>query len=313
MAVLVPDNIKSGVIKANLYDPDLNPAYFKLADYYKTAILPARSRKPKDKAVIESNVGHLQCYILGRLRDRTFFSLSEINQAICKELEGYNDRPMQLYKISRKERFLELDKPYANSLPVNDFPYIRIKNDVMVQKDYHVSYEKHFYSVHYVLCGKRVDVWQSKQTIEIYYDFKRVASHKLGVKEYGYTTNEDHMPEIHKFVKGWTPGFFLNQAIKVGPYTVKVIKHILENKRHPELGFKSSLGVLKLAKECGKQRMEKASRRSLFYSQVSYKGIKSILEQKLDSEPLPENVITDVFKQTNLFHENIRGAEYYLN
>lgn len=309
----VPDNTKSGITKANFYDPDINPTYAQLAEYYDTVILPARVRKPKDKAAVETNVLHIQRFILGRLRDRKFFSLHEINEAIRIELENFNSKPMQLYKVPRKERFLELDKPYAKPIPAEDFPYIRIKPNVTVHKDYHVNYNDHFYSVPYELCGQKVEVWQTNRIIEIFHDNTRVASHKIGMKKYGFTTLDAHMPKEHRFVKGWSPGFFLNQALKIGDNTVVAVKKLLEKRFYPELGYRSILGIINLTKKYPKERIEKAAERAVYYNQISRKSFLSILQNNLDKEPLNGKNKGERKKivQQDLFHENIRGADYY--
>ncbi len=309
----VPDNLKTGITKANFYDPDINYTYVKLAEYYDTVILPARVRKAKDKAAVETNVLHTQRHILARLRDCKFFSLHEVNQAIRRELERFNTRPMQEYKISRKERFLELDKPYAKPIPQQDFPYVFVKPKVTVHKDYHVEYNKHFYSVPYKLCGEKVEVWQTNFIIEIFYNHERVSSHKISIKKYGYTTLDEHMPKEHRFIKGWSPGYFLNQASKIGDNMVMAVEHILAKRLYPELGYRSILGIINLTRQYPKERIEKVAQRALFYNQVSRKSFISILQNNLDKEPLQvhKNITIDTPVQQNLFHENIRGAEYY--
>ncbi len=309
----VPDNLKTGITKACFYDPDINITYTKLAEYYNTVILPARVKKPKDKAVVESNVLHAQRQIIARLRDCKFFSLYEVNQAVRKELERFNARPMQEYKVPRKERFLELDKPYAKPIPQQDFPYVFIKPKATIHKDYHVQYNKHYYSVPYHLCGEKVEVWQTNFIIEIFHNHERIASHKIGIKKYGYTTLNEHMPKEHRFVKGWSPGYFLNQAVKIGENMVAAVEHILAKRLYPELGYRAIMGIINLTKQYPKERVEKAAQRALFYHQVSRKGFVSILQNSLDKEALPvqKNIKRNVSAQQDLFHENLRGSEYY--
>ena len=309
----VPDNLKTGIKKANFYDPDINQTYTKLAEYYDTVILPARVRKAKDKAAVETNVLHTQRHILARLRNCKFFSLQEVNQAVSIELERFNSRPMQLYKVSRKERFLELDKPYAKPIPQQDFPYVFVKPKVTVHKDYHVEYNKHFYSVPYQLCKQKVEVWQTNFIIEIFHNYERIASHKIGIKKYGYTTLDTHMPKEHRFVKGWSPGYFLNQSAKIGENMVIAVENILAKRLYPELGYRSILGIINLTRQYSKERVEKAAQRAVFFNQVSRKSFISILKNNLDKEPLPVNKSKKIALtvQQNLFHDNIRGAEYY--
>ncbi|MBD3272720.1 MAG: IS21 family transposase [Elusimicrobia bacterium] len=307
--LLIPDNLKSGVTKADRYDPDLNPLYARLAEHYDTAILPARPKKPRDKAVVEGNVGFVQNFIFARLRNRTFFSLAEVNEAIRELLEELNNRPMQRYGLSRRERFEKLDKPYAKPLPAEDFPYIEIKDKITVHKDYHIEYEKHFYSVPYTLCGEQVTVLRTNKIIEVYHNFQRVASHQISYRLYKHSTKDEHMPPNHKFVKGWSPGYFLNRAVTIGPNMIHVVKIILDRKRHPEIGYRSALGILQLERKYGKQRLERAAQRAAYFNTVNRQSFISILEQKLDQQPLEEE--KEVPKQQTLFHKNIRGAEYY--
>ncbi|MBU2214292.1 IS21 family transposase [Patescibacteria group bacterium] len=309
---LVPDNDKTSVTKADFYDPDLNPTYALLADHYDTAVIPARPRKPKDKAVVESNILHVQRFILARLRDRTFFSLQEANEAIWTELEKYNNRPMQLYKIPRKQRFEELDRPYAKPLPAEEFPYIHVKNDVLVDKNYHISFDKHFYSVPHALCGSRVQVRRTNSVVEIFCD-GRVASHKVGIKEYGYSTQDAHMPSNHRFVKGWTSEKMVNWAAQIGENTAAAVRKVLSQRKHPEIGFKSALGIIQLDKKYPKARIEAAAKRVIYFNYITRKGFIAILEKGLDKKPLPDNSSGKRNQplQLALFHENVRGAEYY--
>jgi len=312
---LVPDNYKTSVTKADFYDPDLNPTYALLAEHYDTAVIPARPGKPRDKAGVESNVLHIQRFILARLRDRTFFSLQEVNEAIWIELEKYNDKPMQLYKISRKQRFEELDRPHAKPLSVEDFPYVHVKNDVLVEKNYHVSFEKHFYSAPHVLCGSRNQVRRTNSVVEIFHDGGRVASHKVGLKEYGYSTQDAHMPSNHRFVKGWTPEKMINWASQIGENTAIAVRKVMNQRKHPEIGFKSALGIIQLYRKYPKERIEAAAKRVIFFNFIARKSFIAILEKGLDKKPLPNSGSGKKKSpaQLTLFHENVRGAEYYNN
>jgi len=306
---LVPDNLKSGVKKACRYDPVLNPLYRKMAEHYGTAIIPTRVRKPKDKAVVESNVLHIQRFILGRLRNREFFSLSEINEAVWENLKEFNIRPMKDYGgMSRKERFLEIDLPYAKPLPAKRFMITDIKFNLRVAPNYHIRYKDHYYSVPWEYVRKRVDVYQVGNIIEIYHDNCHVCRHRFGTRRYHYTTVTEHMPKEHRFVRGWSKGWFIFEAGKTGPGTAEAVKTIMEQKEHIQQGFNASLGVLRFAKLYSPKRLENACLRALHFKNVSYHSIKTILEQKLDEEPL---IKTGKTAQRTLFHDNIRGAEYY--
>ena len=305
-AVIIPDNLKSAVTKANFYEPDINVLYGKFAEHYDTAILPARVKKPKDKPVVESNVLHLQRFIFGRLRNRTFFSLAELNEAIWQALELFNNRPMQQYKKTRKERFELLDKPYAKKLPGNRFIFTQVKTDVRVAPNYHIQFEKHFYSVPYEFVRKRVDVYQIGSIIEIYHNTEHVCRHKAGPASYDYTTKDEHMPPKHKFVKGWSAEWITEQAHKIGPTTTELVKKIMAGKRHPEQGFRAAMGVLNLKKIYPAERIEKASGIALSFGNLSLKGMKSILSKELDKSKDREKA-----ERKPVLHENIRGLQYY--
>lgn len=307
----VLDNTKSGVKKTDRYDPVANPVYGKMADHYHVAFLPARVRKPKDKAVVECAVLQAQRFILARLRDRQFFSLDETNAAIREEQEALNNRPMKEYGgQSRRQRFEELDKPYAQKLPLEPFKISRVKMDVRVAPNYHIRFEDHHYSVPYHLAGQCVCVFQVGPIIEIYHDNVHLCRHQLGKPNFGYTTLREHMPPNHAFVKGWSKEWFIAQAAQIGPATADAIAAIMGDREHVQQGFNAAMGVLRLAKVYSPQRLEKACQRAGYFKATSFKAIKSILEQHLDKQtflPLPQE------HNPPLVHENIRGAQYYIN
>lgn len=310
---LVPDNLKSGVIKPNWYNPDLNPLYYEMAKHYGTAILPARVRKPKDKAVVESNVLHVQRFILGRLRNRTFFSLAEINRAIRELLEEYNSCPMKEYGgLSRKQRFLELDKPYARPLPAERFSINKMKDGVLVGPDYHVSFGCHHYSVPYALVKERVTVYQTGNLIEIYHKGVHVVRHRKQPPNYRYTTLTEHMPANHRYIKGINPSWLIFKGGEIGPSVAEAVKRILEKKQHPEQGYRACLGVLRLAKKFSVTRLENACRRALHFKSAYYKSIKSILEKCLDEQPYGDESSWSCAAPLPVFHDNLRGSQYYI-
>lgn len=307
----VLDNTKSGVKKPDRYDPVANPVYGKMAEHYHVAFLPARVRKPQDKAIVESAVLQAQRFILARLRNRQFFSLDEVNAAIREELEVLNNRPMKEYGgQSRRQRFEELDKPYAQPLPAKPFKISRVKLDVRVGHNYHIRFEDHFYSVPHTLATKRVDVYQIGPIIEIYHDNVHVCRHQVGRPNFGYTTAKGHMPPNHAFVKGWSKEWFIVKASEIGPATAEAASQIMNAREHAQQGFNAVMGLLRLAKVYPPHRVEKACQRATYFKSATFKAIKTILEQHLDKQtflPLP------VQNQPPLVHENIRGAQYYLN
>jgi len=305
-AAIVPDNLKSGVTRAIFYEPEINGLYKLFAAHYNTAILPARVKKPKDKPVVESNVLHLQRFIFGRLRDHTFYSLADLNEAIWELLEEFNQRPMQQYKQSRQRRFEDLDKPYAGELPAARFVFTQVKTDVRVAPNYHIEFDKHFYSVPYEFVRKQVDVYQSGSVIEIYHDGQHVCRHQKQPSNYRYTTLDTHMPPQHKFVKGWSAPWFIAQAHKIGEATAELVSQILDSKRHPEQGFRAAMGILNFKKQYPEERIEKAAQRALHFGNLSFHGMKNILAKELDKKPLQQKS-----KRQPLLHDNIRGRHYY--
>jgi transposase len=308
---LVPDNLKSGVKKADRYDPVANPLYERMASHYGMAILPARIRKPKDKAVAESAVQQGQRFILARLRNRQFFSLEEMNAAIREEMEVLNNRPMKDYGgQSRRERFLAVDKPAARPLPAERFKISKLKLGVRVGLNYHIRFEDHNYSIPYHLAGQCVDVYQVGAVIEIYHDNIHVCRHQAGPPNFGHTTVDAHMPAKHvSYVRGLRPEWFLHQASQIGPATEEAVRRAMACRRHPQQGFNAAQGILRMAKVYTPQRLEKACQRLLHFKAVSFRTLKTILEQSLDQQTcLPLTAPPE----PPLLHENLRGPGYYL-
>ncbi len=307
--VLIPDNLKSAVTKADLYDPSINKLYAKMAEHYNTVVIPARPRKPKDKAVVESNVLHIQRYILARLRNMQFFSLQEIKSAVSELLSEYNNRKMKDYNgQTRRERFLELDVTYAKELISKDFKYSDIKQNLKVTPNYHIRYNKHFYSVPFDLIGKKVDIYKAGKIIEIYFQDKHICRHLLGKCNFGYTTETLHMPPSHQHTKALSPEWLIEQAGKNGTNCIDAIKKTLQMPIHLDQAFRKAQGILRLAKIYSPERLEIACDRAKHFNDPCYNTIKSILENNLDKSYL-EEVKAPENKTIN--HSNIRGPEYY--
>ena len=306
---LVPDNLKSGVKTPDRYDPIINPLYGEMAGHYHTVVLPARVRKPKDKAKVENGVLHTQRFILARLRDRQFFSLQEINVAVGELLEVFNNRPMKDYgNQTRRERFERLDKPYAQPLPAEPFRITEVKLDVLVRKNYHVCYNDHFYSVPFEHVGKRVKIRRCGGMVEIMYDGQHLTRHLYSTQKYRYTTKNEHMPKAHQFVKGLTPGWIISQAAEIGQSTVDVVSDIMKRSEHVQQGFNAALGVLRLSKVYTKPRLEAACARCMHYRTTTYRALKSVLQNNLDKQPIISGMTNDTEQQTlPLMHENVRG------
>jgi transposase len=304
--LVVNDNLKSGVITASRYEPDLNPTYQDMATHFGTAILPARVRKPRDKAKVEAGVLLVERWILAALRNRSFFSLDELNQAISKLLDKLNNRPFQKLPGSRRILFETLDKPALKPLPQTPYQYAEWKK-AKVSIDYHVEAHRHFYSVHYKLVGKQLDIRITANTLECFHKGQRVASHRRSYKKGGFTTLAEHMPKSHREYLKWTPERLLNWAAKTGPSVAELAQLIMESRAHPQQGFRSILGILRLSKQYGQERLEAACKRALAINAKSYKSVKSILKNGLDQRPL-------IKRETDsrpVKHPNIRGAQYY--
>ena len=305
-AAIVPDNLKAGVTRPHRYEPDLNRTYAELAAHYGTAILPARVAKPRDKAKVEVGVQVVERWILARLRHMTFFSLEELNGAIAELLARLNERPFRKLPGSRRELYEQLDRPALRPLPARPYTFATWKK-ARVNIDYHIELDRHYYSVPYQLVKTEVEARLTAQTVEVFHRGKRVASHRRSRERGRHTTVAAHMPRPHREYAEWTPRRLVAWAGKTGPATAELIEHILGQRPHPQQGFRSCLGILRLGKRHGEARLEAACRRALHIGSARYKSIESILRHGLDREPLPEPGP----KARPIDHGNVRGPKYY--
>jgi transposase len=303
---LVIDNLKSGVTHACYYDPEINRTFADLAAHYGVAVVPTRVRKPKDNAKAESGVLNSQRRILAALRNREFFSLYELNEAIEEEREKLNKRPMQVTGRSRHALFMELEKPVLRPLPSIRFSICQWKK-AKVHIDYHVEVKKSFYSVPYKLIGQQVEIRYTDRVVEIYHKHKRVASHVRSFRRGYYTTEDSHMPSEHRYYLEWTPARIKKWGASIGPHTRELMEKIMDAQHHPEHGFRGCLGIIRLAKIYSPQRVEQASRRALEVGAHSYRSVKSILSKGLDKIVVLEQTPT----QDTIHHDNVRGGAYY--
>ena len=303
---VVPDNLKSGVSKPNRYEPDINPTYNDLARHYQTVILPARVRKPRDKAKAENGVLLVERWILAKLRNHAFFSLDELNREIKRLLQDLNNEPFQKLPGSRRSRFEEIDKPALKPLPATPYELAYWKK-ATVHLDYHIELERHYYSVPYSLVKKKIDIRYTTRTVECFYRNKRVASHLRDDRPGRHTTVKEHMPVSHRKYLEWTPDRFKRWAAKIGPRTLTLTETLLVKRGHPQQAYRSLLGILRLGKSYGDERLEAACNRALHINALSYRSIESILKNGLDQKPLQETI----GKTTPVNHDNIRGAGYY--
>jgi transposase len=303
--IIVPDNTKCAVIKPDRYEPDLNREFADMAAHYGCAVIPTRVRKPRDKAKVENGVLVVERWILASLRNRVFFSLDEVNDAIAELLERLNTRKFKNLDASRRELFESLDKPALSPLPPTRYHFAEWKS-AKVNIDYHIAVDKHFYSVPYPLAREQVDVRLTATTVEVFYKNRRVASHIRSYVVNRHTTNPEHMPKSHREYLEWSPSRIISWAGATGPNTAALVESILERKQHPELGYRSCLGIVRLATKFPPERVEAASARALRANAISYKSLKSILDNGLDRLPVRE---TPTY--TPQSHQNIRGSQYY--
>jgi transposase len=308
--ILVPDNLKTGVTHPCRYEPDINPTYADLAEHYGTVVIPARVRKARDKAKVESAVLIAERWILAALRNHRFFSLAEVNQAITEKLIDFNDRKFQKLNTTRRELFENLDRPALKPLPEKPYEYADWKK-AKVNIDYHIEVDGHYYSVPYQLVKESVEIRFTSTTIEVLFKNRRVASHPRSYRRGGFTTQKEHMPKAHQKYLEWTPSRIIRWAAQTGPHTEKLITHILESKPHPQQGFRSCLGIIHLGKQYPKERLEAACAYALSIHGFFYKSVQSILKNGLDQKHtlLPKREESTL--PLPLPHPNIRGKEYY--
>jgi transposase len=305
--LVVIDNLKSGVSKACRYEPDINPTYQEMAAHYGTAVLPARVRKPRDKAKAEVGVQLVERWILAALRKRTFFSLAELNRAIRELLDKLNNRPFKKLAGSRRSLYESLDKPALRPLPATAYQYAQWKK-AKVHIDYHVEVDRNYYSVPHQMVGKKLDIRYTERTVECFFKGQRVASHRRSTRHGGFTTLIEHMPRSHQEHAKWTPERITNWLNNIGEATAKLAEEIMGRRAHPQQGFRACLGLVSLAEKHGEARVEAACSRALAYGAFSSKSVERIIGKELDKAPLPP----PASESSPILHANIRGASYFL-
>jgi transposase len=303
--LLVPDNLKSGVNRASFYDPEINRSYGRMTAHYDVGVLPARPKKPRDKAAVESGVRFAQGYIIGRLRNQIFFSLDEANAAICLVMTRMNTRVMRKLGVSRADLLESLDRPALRALPETDYEYAEWKL-VRAGLDYHVEIEGFYYSVPHALIRKQVDARITTGTIELFHRGQRVAAHQ---RRYGsaprHGTDADHMPRAHRHYAEWSPERFQRWGAEMGPETEGLIIAILSRRPHPEQGFRTCMGVLRLYKALASDRAESVSAYAVAVGALNSKSVASIIAHNLDlAAPAQEGDSVDS-------HANVRGPLYF--
>jgi transposase len=305
--VMVPDNLKSGVHHPCFYEPDLNPTYADMAEHYGCAVLPARCRRPRDKAKVEAGVLIAKRWILAVLRKRTFYSLAELNAAIRECLEHLNTRPMRRVGKSRRELFQSIDYPHALPLPQRSYEYAEWRK-AKVNIDYHINLDGHYYSMPFQLLREKLDVRLTATTVEAFRKGERVAAHARSYVQGGHTTLTEHMPLEHRRYAEWSPSRIIQWAGKIGGSTAQLVEKIMDSRIYPEQGYRTCLGIIRLGNHYEPERIEAAAQRALKFNTCSYKSVRAILAAGLDRQPDTEEQPRQAIL---LVHGNIRGREYY--
>jgi len=305
--LVVPDNLKSGVDKACRYEPLLNASFSDMLTHFGASALPARPKKPKDKAKVEVGVQIVQRWIMARLRHRTFLGLAELNHAVQELLVRLNTHPFKKLDGCRLSRYQELDRPALKALPQAHYEYAEWKQ-VRVHLDYHVEVYAHRYSVPHELARRQLDARITAHTVEVFHQGQRVASHPRSLVRGACTTTSEHMPRSHQAHSEWTPARFLFWANGIGPNTHRLVDHLLASKPHPEQGYRSCLGLLSLSKSYGPSRLEAACARALALGSPTRRSVEGMLKSGADRlEPVAE---ADQLALPAM-HDNVRGAQYY--
>jgi transposase len=307
-AAIVPDNLKSAVTKSSKYEPTINETFADFAEHYATTILPARAYRPRDKALVENAVRIIYSRIYAKIRGTEYHSLDALNTAISNALEEHNNAFLRGRNYSRRQQFDEIEKAVLMPLPALKYE-LKKHLYATVAKNGHVglSLDKHYYSVPYRFIGKKVKLLFSRHSVEIYYNYERIALHTRTKSSYQYTTDKEHLASTHRFVSDWTPERFISWAQGIHEDVKLYILKVLDRKQHPEQAYKSCLGILGFAKKVGNDRLIKACQRALGYGAYNYKTIQKILEKELDNQDSPDE--TDQLRMP--FHDNIRGENYY--
>jgi len=306
-AAIVPDNLKSAVTKSSKYEPTLNETFAHFAEHYGTAVLPARSYRPRDKALVEGIVKIIYQRIYTALHPQIFFTLEELNAAIRVELENHNNTRFAHRNYSRREQFEEVEKTALQPLPVYRYEFKK-QLIVTVMKNNHVclSADKHYYSVPFHYIGKKVKLLYNSTKVEIYCHLECIAVHLRHMRPHRYTTTGEHLASSHRYVTDWTPQYFIEQGEKINAVVAEYLAKVIETKQHPEQAYKSCAGILHYARKVGSERIINACKRGLEYGAYGYNHIVQILDKGLDQIKDEQDPSLSMPE-----HHNIRGNEYY--
>ena len=305
-AIWVPDNLKSGVTTASRYDPDINRTYAELARHDGAVVIPARVATPTDKPKVEVSVQIAQRWVLAVLRHRTFFTLAALNVAIRERIDAINDRVMKHLGVRRRALWTQLDRPARRPLPTSRYELAEWKA-ARVNIDYHVEGDHNFYSVPYQLVHERVDARYTATTVEVFFKGRRVSAHARLSGRGCYATEPAHRPHAYRAHAEWTPSRLIAWAEKTGPVTGRYVTRLLHEQRHPEQGYRACLGLMRLDRDCGGDRLEAACARADRLRSYRYRTVAAILRHHQDRLPLEEPAPA----RPALQHDNLRGARYY--
>jgi transposase len=311
--MVVSDNLKSGITKACFYEPAVNRSYEEMASHFGTAIVPARPNKPRDKAKVEAGVLLATRWIIAKLRNRKFFTLAELNEAIAECLTGLNNRVSRHLGASRRALFDGVERAALKTLPPEPFEFAAWK-EVKAGLDYHVEVEKHYYSVPFALIKERLWARITARTIEVFHNSRRIAAHLRSSSNRGHTTIDEHMPSSHRRYADWTPERIHRRAAEIGRNAAALVEIIIAERRHPEQGFRASIGIIRLAKGYSPERFEAACAHALAIGARSYRSLVSILKTNADRPSLrhdDRNRPGNAADGPAIAHDNIRGPTYF--
>jgi transposase len=307
--IAVPDQLRSAVSGPDRYDPEINPTYAELSQHYDLAIVPARPSKPRDKAKVETAVLVAQRWILACLRNRTFFSLDELNTAIGELLDRLNARPFKKLEGCRRSAFEALDRPALRPLPPTRWELARWKK-ARVNIDYHVDHDARLYSVPHPLVGEEMELRVTNSVVEIFHRGRRVASHeRLWGPKGSASTIPEHRPRSHREYGAWPPSRIIDWASSIGPSAAALVEQLLLGRREPESAYRSCMALIRSAKGYDHARFDAACRRAIAIGAPTRKSVLAILSRGLDAV---EPVETDSAQlPLPIHHENVRGGDYY--
>src|SRR5216683_2733019 len=305
-AIWVPDNLKSGVTTANRYEPEITRTYAELARHYAAVVIPARVATPTDKPKAEVSIQIAQRWVLAALRHQTFFTLADLNAAIGERIDAINDRPMNVVGVSRRTLFEQLDRPALTPLPATRYELAEWKV-CRPNIDYHVAIDHNFYSVPYQLIDESLEARFTASTVEVFFKGRRVAAHARLTGRGRYATHLEHMPRAHRAHAEWTPSRLIAWATQTGPATGRLVAGILERRPHPEQGYRACLGLMRLGRAHGGDRLDAACARAERLRSYRFRTVEHILTNQQDRLPLDEAAPA----RPAVAHENVRGAAYY--